>query len=204
MFLGSGDRQATATPLRPISPRRAFWALLLGALVLSLALPVCTLWRASASGLAARSCMWPEDPRAGTPAQALVVVPSQAAKAIQSRGSPSLQVVLTMPDMAMRSDTVTVTGPAQHLQGAAVFAASVLIPMPGSWLAQVTLRAGGVSVWRGSFVFQAHASGWHSLPLSTQSGGSGQLCAAAPSHAISLSRTFRRPPLAEQVPLWQR
>ncbi len=198
------NTRSPATAWRPEAPRRAFWALLTGALILSLALPLVTLWRASAaSGLTARACMWPAEPRAGAPAQVLIVAPGSAGRALEQAGALAVQVVATMPAMTMQTDEASAAGTAKHLQGATVFTAPLTVSMPGSWVAHITVRATDGPVWSGALVFQARASGWDALPLSAQPAGAAQLC-AAPTTALSqsLAGATYQPPAVRQVTAW--
>ena len=172
-----GDHDATILMWRMGAPRRAFWVTLIGALAFSLALPLLTLWRGSAAGLVAHACMWPAAPRAGTPAQVLVVIPPSEESSVRD-GSPTVLVEATMPGMAMSPEQASVNDPPQRMQGEDVFMASLAVPMPGTWRAQVTIRALGRPVWRSTLTFQARAGGWDALPLSTQAAGAGSFCAA--------------------------
>ena len=182
-----GNESANVAPWRLGMPRRAFWGLLIGALVVALALPLLTLWRASAEGLAARACIWPTLPRAGTAAQILVVMPASAAKSVQD-GAPTMQVETTMPGMAMPAEWVSENAAPQELRGEATFTAPINVSMPGTWEARVTMRAMGRPVWHDTITFDAQPSGWKNLPLSAQSAGASAPCAVSPSATSTSQR----------------
>lgn len=178
----AADHGMAATMWRLGPPRRAFWVLLIGALVVSLALPLLTLWRASAAGLEARACMWPAEPLAGAPAQVLIVVPASEAGSVRD-GAPNVQIEATMPGMTMPSLQVSDNAPPQRLQGSEVFMAPISVPMSGTWVAQVTVRALGRPVWHSAITFRARSGSWNALPLSTQSASAATLCASPPATA---------------------
>lgn len=190
--MGNIQASEPAAPLEQfIRPTRhirvAFWATLTAALILTFALPVATLWRASTNALTARACVWPPTPRAGDQAQALVIVPNQADDAALAGPWATAQVTLIMPDMPgmpVTNQRVEVSGPPQRLDGAAVFMLPITPTMPGEWRAIVMLQTPGRPNWSASFTFQARSDTWADLPLSSQVAGAGNLCAAgsAASH----------------------
>lgn len=150
------------------APRRAFWGLLIAAIVVALALPLLTLWRVSAAGLEARACIWPAQLRAGATAQILIVMPASAASSVRD-GAPNVQIDATMPGMAMPAVEVSDNAPPQRLHGSATFMAPITVSMPGSWVAHITVRALERTVWRDSLTFHVQPGGWSSRPLSSQS-----------------------------------
>lgn len=190
--------RSAAAPWRLGAPRRAFWGLLISALVVALALPLLTLWRASAVGLEARACIWPAQPRAGASAQILVVLPASAASSLQN-DAPTVQVEATMPGMAMPTVRVSENTPPQQLRGAATFTAPITVSMPGSWVAQVAVRALGRPVWRDTIAFRAQPGGWNNLPLSAQSAGASDPCAASAPVASGTQGTLSSAQQAGQV-----
>lgn len=177
-------RRTLAPPVQPGGRIRAiFWITLAIALVVTLAMPLSALWRASTIPLIARACVWPATPRANAQAQALIVVPDHADDAALAGNWATAQVTLTMLDMTMAAQRAEALGPPQRIDAAAVFMIPVTLTMPGVWLASITLHTPGRPDWHTSIMFQARPDTWSSLPVSTQLGRGANLCATSPSAA---------------------
>lgn len=133
--------------------RGAFWALLAVALLLALALPLASLYRAASSALDAHACVWPPIPHLGAPAQLLVVLPEAADRAAMRDPWARLEAEWDMVAMRMGARRATVSGPSLADHAAGSFAVPLHLDMAGAWTARISLSIPGRPAWETTLGF---------------------------------------------------
>jgi hypothetical protein len=150
---GLKQRQRTVRPRTDASSpgavgvRKAVWLIFIGAVVLSLAMPVAVTMQQSTAALEVRVSIWPAHPQAGEAAH-LVVSLVQANDRAAARG-PWAQLVATwdMTTMDMGTQQAIVQG-AQNDNGE--LTVPLQLTMSGFWLVHATFQTPGRPTWHGT------------------------------------------------------
>jgi hypothetical protein len=159
--------------------RGAFWALLAGALIVALALPIVALWHEASSAVLARACLWPASPHLGQQVRVVVVVPDATDRAAAQGPWAHTVVAWDMETMAMNTHPLAVAGSPRN---PGTFTIPLDVPMAGPWWARVSLHAPGRPQWQTVLHFTV-------LPLAGVAGtGTGQASTAATSPFCSSGR----------------
>jgi hypothetical protein len=151
-------------PRGPGGVRGVFWALLAGALLLALALPVASLWRAASSALDVRACVWPAAPRLGAPARLVVVLPDAADRAAVHGPWARLVAEWDMAAMSMGARRATISGPLATAREPAAFAVPLHLDMAGAWAARIVLSTPGRPAWETTLRFTVLAPATAAAP----------------------------------------
>jgi hypothetical protein len=141
-------RQTTdASSPRAVGVRKAVWLIFIGAVVLSLAMPVAVTIQQSTAALQVRVSIWPAHPQAGEAAH-LVVSLVQANDRAAARG-PWAQLVATwdMTTMDMGTQHAIIQG-AQNDNGE--FTVPLQLTMSGFWLVHTTFQTPARPTWHGT------------------------------------------------------
>ena len=128
--------------------RRRIWLLLAIALLVTLALPLLTLWRAASSPLQARVCLWPPLPQAKEPIQVVVILPDATDQDAVAGSWAHLQVAWDMATMPMGIHPIIVGGDQSH---AGAFSIPLHMDMAGPWWVDLTLQTPGRPNWHSHF-----------------------------------------------------
>jgi hypothetical protein len=140
-------RQRThASSPHTVGVRKTVWLIFIGAILLSLALPVAVTIQQSTAALEVRMSVWPAHPQAGEAAH-LVVSLVQANDRAAARG-PWAQLVASwdMTAMEMGTQHAIVEG-AQNDNG--VLTVPLQLTMSGFWLVHATIQTPGRPTWHG-------------------------------------------------------
>ena len=160
--------------------RRRIWLLLAVALLVALALPLLTLWRAASSPLRAEVCVWPPVPQAREPLQVVVSLPNVADQDAVAGSWAHLQVAWDMTTMPMRTNPITLAGDQSH---AGAFSIPLHMDMAGSWWVDLTLQTPGRPDWHSHFQVMIAPPGVTGTALQTSSANE----MPAPCHADNRS-----------------
>jgi hypothetical protein len=140
------ERTDASSP-RAVGVRKAVWLIFIGAVVLSLAMPVAVTIQQSTAALEVRVSVWPAHPQAGEAAH-LVVSLVQSNDRAAARG-PWAQLVATWDMTAMRMGTQQAV-----VQGAQNDNGELTVPlqltMSGFWLVHATFQTPGRPTWHGT------------------------------------------------------
>jgi hypothetical protein len=130
--------------------RRAFWALLIVALVLATAVPTALLLRAASTALQVRACLWPPAPHAQS--TVYVVVTALDVTDRTALHGPWAQVAADwdMLTMAMGRRHAARSGPSADHDTLAV---PLVLSMAGPWWAQVRVQTPGRPTWQTQLAF---------------------------------------------------
>jgi hypothetical protein len=131
--------------------RRAFWALLIGALLLAMTPPAITLWHAASSALAVRACVWPAAPQARSTARVLVDVLDPADRMALQGPWAQITVEWDMETMSMGREHAAVPGQAG---GQGEFAVPLALAMAGPWWVHVSVSTPGRPKWQALMRFR--------------------------------------------------
>lgn len=142
--------------------RRRFWVLLVGALVLTLALPLVTLWRDAASPLRAQACLWPQSSQSRGAVQLFVTLPDATDRA--DVDGPWARVMVQWDMITMPMGTRHHEEPGSTAQ-AGSFAVPLVLDMAGPWWIDVRLQTPGRPEWHTRLLFNFLSSG--TLPQSS-------------------------------------
>jgi hypothetical protein len=178
-------RQKTDTS-RPhaVGVRKAVWLIFIGAILVSLALPVAITMRQSTAALKVRVSIWPAHPQAGEAAH-LVFSLVQANDRAAARG-PWAQLVASWDMTAMQMGTQQAV-----VQGALDDDGTLTVPlhltMSGFWLVHATFQTPGRPTWHGTV--QVIVGPATAVKLGTGPSGSGsariETSSPAPGNACS-------------------
>lgn len=130
--------------------RRRFWVLLAGALLLTLALPLGTLWRAAASPLRAQACLWSQPSQSKGAMQLFVTLPDANDRA--DVDGPWARVVVQWDMVTMPMGTHHNETPGSAAQ-AGSFAVPLVLDMAGPWWIDVRLQTPGRPEWHTRLFF---------------------------------------------------
>lgn len=156
--------------------RRRIWLLLAVALLVAMALPLLTLWRAASSPLQAEVCLWPAVPQAREPIQVVVSLPNAADQDAVAGSWAHLQVAWDMATMPMGTRPIMLAGDQSH---AGAFSIPLHMDMAGPWWVDLTLQTPGRPDWHSHFQLTVAPPGVTDASLQTHSAN--QL--PAPCHA---------------------
>jgi hypothetical protein len=136
--------------------RGVFWALLVGAVLLALAVPAQSAWRTSLSTLRLRTCIWPTSPQVGQMAR-LFVVPRSDDDRLAIAG-PWTTFVVTRDMQAMPMDARPLV-----LNGRVTDQSALTVPlrleMAGTWWIRLAVYARGRPTWQTDFPLTALPAG---------------------------------------------
>ena len=165
-----GAATATSTSLALLRrPRALILSVFALALLIALIAPLAQLWRASMTPLDAQACVWPRAPLVGQPAQIVVTLPAESARAAGSWTRAVVEWDMVSMRMGMRR---TSTAPSSAQSAITV----PLAPdMAGAWVAHVLVQAPGRPDWTTTLPFTALGSD-HTTPTPTGLAG----CAEPP------------------------
>jgi hypothetical protein len=174
---------ATAEPSISLPLLRRPRALILGvfalAFLVALIAPLAQLWRASMTPLDAQACLWPRVPLVGQPAQIVVTLPAESARAAGSWTRAMVEWDMVSMRMGVRRATTNPSStPKGRQQGAITI--PLALDMAGAWAAHVLLQAPGRPDWTATLTFTALGSDQAAkAPASTGLAG----CAEPPAQA---------------------
>jgi hypothetical protein len=120
------------------------------ALALAVLAPAVQTWRAAASALDARACLWPAVPRADEPAHLLVVVPGATDRAAVRGPWAKIRAEWDMANMTMGVRHAAIQGTAES---AGVYSIPLRLDMAGPWHVQLALQTPGRPAWQSSLRF---------------------------------------------------
>jgi hypothetical protein len=150
---GLKQRQSTvrqrikASSPRAVCVRRAVWLIFIGAVVLTLAMPVAVTLQQSTAALEVRVSIWPAHPRAGEAAHLLVSL-VQANDRAAARGSwAQLAATWDMTTMDMGMQQAIVQG---ALGDNGTFTIPLHLTMSGFWQVHATFQTPGRPTWHGT------------------------------------------------------
>ena len=137
-----------ATELRwpgTLHVRGAIWLFLMSVILVSLAVPAQSVWRAATSELQLRTCLWPAGPQVGQIAR-LFVVP-RTADDHRAVAGPWATFVVTrrMQEMAMETDKVVREG---QVTERSALALALQPEMAGTWWIRLVVRSRGHPTWQ--------------------------------------------------------
>jgi len=126
--------------------RGALWALLVGVVLLSLALPVQHVWQAASAALQLRTCVWPASPQVGQTVRLFVVPRTDDDRRAVSGPWTTFVVTRGMRDMAMENIHPLVRD--GHVSNRSALAVPLRLEMAGTWWLQLTVQARGRPTWQ--------------------------------------------------------
>lgn len=144
------------TPLFFLHVRRRFWVLLAGALLLTLALPLVTLWRDASSPLRVQTCLWPQPSQSNGAVQLFVTLPDASDQAAVA--GPWARVVVQWDMVTMAMGTRHNETPGSTIQSGS-FAVPLKLDMAGPWWIDVRLQTPGRPEWHTRLLFNFLSSG---------------------------------------------
>jgi hypothetical protein len=173
-----------ASSPRAVGVRRAVWLIFIGAVVLSLAIPVAVTIQQSTAELELRVSVWPAHPQAGEAAH-LVVSLVQANDRAAARG-PWAQLVATwgMTSMEMGTQQAIVQG-AQNDNG--VLTVPLQLTMSGFWLVHATFQTPGRPTWHGTVQVMVAPATALKPPRGLTGSASGRIGAGSPVQSSACS-----------------
>jgi len=125
--------------------RGVFWALLVGAVLLALALPAQHVWRAASSTLELRTCIWPASPQVGQTVR-LFVIPRTDDDRLAIAGPWTTFVVTRgMREMAMDTRPLVLDG---RVTDQSALALPLRLDMAGTWWIQLAVHTRGRPTWQ--------------------------------------------------------
>jgi len=136
--------------------RRRFWALLAGVFLLTLALPLVTLWRAAASPLRVQTCLWPQSVQSSGVVQLVVRLPDANDRA--DVDGPWARVLVQWDMVTMQMGTRHNQAPGSAAQ-AGSFVVPLVFDMAGPWWIDVRLQTPGRPEWHTRLFFNFRSSG---------------------------------------------
>ncbi len=146
------ERQEQMPPVLRV--RRSIVGILLVAVLIAVAIPVTNLWHASSVALHAHLYLSPAAPRAGEPAQLVVVLPNPTDRAAVQGPWAKAVARWDMSTMQMGARQRAVPGAAATAE---VFTIPLCLDMAGPWWAQIVIQTPGRPEWHASLQFDVQA-----------------------------------------------
>jgi hypothetical protein len=125
--------------------RSAFWAFLVGAVLLSLVIPAQHVWQAASSALQLRTCVWPTNPQVGQTVRLFVVPRTEDDHRAVAGPWTTFVVTRGMTEMAMDTPPVVRGG---QVTDRAALALPLRMDMAGIWWIHLTVQARGRPTWQ--------------------------------------------------------
>ncbi len=147
--------------------RPRIWLLLIVTLMVALALPVFSLWRAAFSPIQAEVCLWPPTPQARETTQVVVSLPDANDRNAVEGSWAHLQVAWDMETMSMGVHPLTLSGDEGH---AGIFSIPLQMDMAGPWWIDLTLQTPGRPDWHTHFQVTVAPPGGTASPMLAQPG----------------------------------
>jgi hypothetical protein len=171
--------ESNLSALLPRRPRTLIVTAFALALLLALLLPLVQLWRASMTPLDAQACLWPRVPLVGQPAQVVVTLPAESARAAGSWTRAIVEWDMVSMRMGVRRAT-TAPSAAQNVGQQSAITIPLALDMAGAWAAHVLLQAPGRPDWTATLTFTALSA---DQPAKTPTPTGLVGCAAPPAQA---------------------
>jgi hypothetical protein len=151
----TGKQRATQEQMPPmLHVRRSVWGILLAAVLVAVAIPATNLWHASSAALHAHVYLSPAAPRAGEPAQIVVVLPNPTDRAAVQGPWAKAVAQWDMLTMTMGARQRAVPGAAATAE---VFTIPLCLDMAGPWWAHIVIQTPSRPEWHSSLQFDVQA-----------------------------------------------
>lgn len=154
------DNQKQMTSMLRV--RQSIWGILLAAILVAIAIPATHLWHASSVALHAHVYLSPAAPRAGEPAQLIVVLADPTDRAAVHGPWAKAVARWDMWSMTMGAQQRAVPGIGTTSEELTI---PICLDMPGDWWAQIVIQTPGRPEWRSSLQFNVQPPS--SLAVST-------------------------------------
>lgn len=151
----TAEQRTTKEQVPPmLRVRRSIWGILLAAVLVAVAIPVTNLWHASSVALHAHIYLSPAAPRAGEPAQIVVVLANPTDRAAVQGPWAKAVARWDMLSMTMGARQRAVPGTAATEE---VFTIPLCLDMAGPWWAHIVIQTPGRPEWHSSLQFDVQA-----------------------------------------------